>query len=98
MSEKTELLPCPFCGGNADWYVRSSEAMGLMMGENVKFNTICCDECLVSTPEYGTKEEAIKAWNTRAESKEVKFLKARLEEAQEEISRMSHMLASSLLF
>lgn len=51
MSNK-ELLPCPFCGGEAD--IEGSE-----------HHYIYCKNCFADTRTYGSKAEAIKAWNTR---------------------------------
>lgn len=65
MSDETTLLPCPFCGGEADEY------------EGDYGNGIYCMMCgaIVGEPihlEYRTTkrvgiDEAIVAWNTRAE-------------------------------
>lgn len=53
-----ELLPCPFCGGEAFTY--SMETWWV---------SHACD-CLgkyVGTKEYATETEAVAAWNTRAD-------------------------------
>ena len=60
----TELLPCPFCGGEAalvptlettvrEWFVKCS---------NLECSVLAC-----RTKRYYTEAEAISAWNTRAE-------------------------------
>ena len=53
-----ELKPCPFCGGKA----RVTEFAGWFYGM-----CLCYDECRTCGPVKGTKEEAIEAWNRRAE-------------------------------
>ena len=57
MSE-LELLPCPFCGGEAkiatyDW------------GHSVKEYWIYCNPCDCASGRCHSKEGAINAWNTR---------------------------------
>ncbi|MBR5874833.1 MAG: Lar family restriction alleviation protein [Oscillospiraceae bacterium] len=52
-----ELLPCPFCGGEAE-----------MFPMNIKPQYgywVVCSNCGAEQPQYKTKEESIKAWNTR---------------------------------
>ena len=49
----TELLPCPFCGG---------EALPIYGGKR-----IMCLDCSLNTKLYKTADEAIAAWNTRVE-------------------------------
>ena len=48
-----ELLPCPFCGGEA------------ALAYGVYDRWIFCKKCGASTKQYETNEEAIAAWNTR---------------------------------
>jgi hypothetical protein len=60
----TELLPCPFCGGEA--------AVGLFRSSimNRNWQADCVNPecaCSVSTCALETMEEAITAWNTRAD-------------------------------
>ena len=49
MTEK--LKPCPFCGGKA------------IFEENTGTFFIHCESCCAFTPDFNTKEQAIKAWN-----------------------------------
>ncbi len=51
-----ELLPCPFCGGEAS----------MVRGTFTKtIGSVICTKCGISTQVYVTDEDAIKAWNTR---------------------------------
>ena len=49
----TELLPCPFCGGEAEYGFT-------MAGEEVY-----CKKCGAAMPRTTTKQATIAAWNTR---------------------------------
>lgn len=55
----SELLPCPFCGGEARMLVQ-------MMFDAVFFGAKC-DNCGAEAAAKNTEAEAIAAWNTRAE-------------------------------
>lgn len=62
----TELLPCPFCGGEAvlyngnyGWNVRCKD------GKITVFTD--CPAKKTGEIDYDTEEDAIVAWNTRAE-------------------------------
>jgi len=64
MSKPTELLPCPCCAG---------EAIGAVVLQNAKplrniyhRYVVKCDVCALSTFKFSTREEAIEAWNRRA--------------------------------
>ena len=49
-----ELKPCPFCGGEAKIFTPTISTY------------IMCKECKASTNLYSQSEEAIEAWNRRA--------------------------------
>lgn len=58
-----KLKPCPFCGGEA-W---------IITGPLGRFSYVYCTECRAQgepfevRAEYCAKDEAIKAWNRRAD-------------------------------
>lgn len=52
----TELKPCPFCGGGTHYYAPAPID-----------HHIQCEKCFAETGGFSSKEEAIEAWNTRAE-------------------------------
>jgi len=52
-----ELKRCPFCGSE-----------GVIYGDGDHYYTAACSECLVEIVNfYFTLEEAVAAWNTRAD-------------------------------
>lgn len=55
----TELLPCPFCGGEAETLTAESMYGGYLFG-------IMCNDCRSRGDVYDTEAEAIAAWNSRA--------------------------------
>lgn len=54
ITERGELLPCPFCGGN-----------GSVKGERAYVKWVQCERCLSETGTEETEKEAIESWNTR---------------------------------
>lgn len=56
----SELLPCPFCGGEAEILTAESMYGGNLYG-------VLCDCCAGRTDVFDTEAEAIAAWNSRAE-------------------------------
>jgi Lar family restriction alleviation protein len=58
--EAPDLLPCPFCGGEAKFYHRPDDS-----GWSNTDWVSCSGDCGASTCMHETKEEAIAAWNTR---------------------------------
>ena len=64
----SELLPCPFCGGEAE--VRTRKNRGSMEGQTLY--RIRCSNCHIGQLKWsacleGHEWGAIEAWNTRAE-------------------------------
>lgn len=57
---QVELLPCPFCGGEAEMLTAESMNGGYLFG-------IMCNDCRSRGDVYDTEAEAISAWNSRAE-------------------------------
>lgn len=49
-----ELKPCPFCGGKAEL-------------KNDLQDRVVCTDCRANGPYFLTSNDAIEAWNTRAE-------------------------------
>lgn len=69
----SELLPCPFCGGEADYYTYEQEhdlydsnTLGFLETYETTEHCVGCEECLAMVWPFVTKKQAIKAWNTRA--------------------------------
>lgn len=60
------LRSCPFCGGEAEYYKRYIGYGSSGLGAHDWF-TVSCKKCRVKSYEYGTEEEAIAAWNRRAQ-------------------------------
>ena len=56
----SELLPCPFCGGEAEMLTAESMYGGYLFG-------IMCNDCRSRGDVYDTEAEAIAAWNSRAD-------------------------------
>ena len=48
-----ELKPCPFCGGEAEWFINKHAYM------------VECQNCYARGSLELTKQDAIEAWNTR---------------------------------
>lgn len=69
-----ELKPCPFCG-NKECETYTNEEVSfvqnqdLTMSEEMRYPLwgACCYECSAQVYGFDTEEEAIEAWNTRAE-------------------------------
>lgn len=59
MSE-IKLLPCPFCGGEAE--VFTSDEIGYLGNDRY---TVKCGSCICGTGHYKDRQRAIEMWNTR---------------------------------
>ena len=73
MEEHNELLPCPFCGGEATYHLRDRNeerqlhivGCGALMDNSGLYGGCLEKDRARSTYSYKSKQEAIKAWNTR---------------------------------
>lgn len=72
-----ELKPCPCCNGKA---VASSVGA---YDYGFRDYTVRCKHCDLSTNEFRSEQESIEAWNTRAESEQIKKLAEALENINE---------------
>lgn len=54
MTATEELLPCPFCGGEAHIITAVGESW------------VLCDKCKATTEAHTSRQFAIAAWNRRA--------------------------------
>ena len=61
MRETNELLPCPFCGGEAETFNPFDAIPGTWC--------VICRECASCNGFEQTEPEAIEAWNTRVDEK-----------------------------
>lgn len=58
---RSELKPCPFCGGKAKLY-----SVGTGNPQHGHYHQIVCQDCLAATGAHWSGEQfAIDAWNTR---------------------------------
>lgn len=55
------ILPCPFCGGDAELTERKFPYIGMLFGVMCTFCDCWCDF------RERSREEAIKTWNTRVQ-------------------------------
>lgn len=69
----SKLLPCPFCGGEAEYYTYEQEhdlydsnTLGFLETYETTEHCVGCEECLAMVGPFVTKKQAIKSWNTRA--------------------------------
>lgn len=61
ITERGELLPCPFCGSKRVLFLEQEE----ISTNNTKYGFIFCEECHFSSDTY-SKKNALHKWNTRA--------------------------------
>ena len=69
----SELLSCPFCGGEAEYYfypeerdIYDSDTLGFVDTYEVTVHCVECKECPLVVGPFSSKEAAIEVWNTRA--------------------------------
>lgn len=61
--EELSLLPCPFCGGTAEWYdITEADEVG-----NAGGSCIICTKCQACGPvQFGEKDTIVDQWNRRS--------------------------------
>src|SRR5690242_19332032 len=77
MADTIKLLPCPFCGSDA--HVRTAYASGAGHFDEVTCGNALCE---AKSPNADTEEEAIAAWNRRANAPDTVKLREALEAAR----------------
>lgn len=82
MSE--ELKPCPFCGNSEDLTVTR-------INNSTGYRRIECKKCDYNRYIYGTKQDAIRKWNTRPAEE---ALKAEVERLKGVIAEIATTLAT----
>lgn len=82
MTHQRNLIPCPFCGGDADISMITSNSVIRFMG--------FCKECGAMGKMERTEEEAARSWNIRVCGQEVEAKTADLKAAiSTELNRMA---------
>lgn len=77
-----ELKPCPFCGDAEDLSI-------VRINDSAQYWCIECESCDYNRYIFGTKQEVIKAWNTRPSED---ALKAEIERLEEKVARIKMLL------
>ena len=62
-----QLKPCPFCAWITPMLIHSAHCFAKSPGQNDGFK-LRCDKCGIQTCWWHTKDQAIAAWNSRAEA------------------------------
>lgn len=77
---QTQLLPCPFCGGEAELEI---DIIDVWLGQ--RLYTVECSngECLAVSDRFAAPERATAWWNRRAESADLAALRQRVQELDE---------------
>lgn len=70
MSNKAiKIKPCPFCGGNAEFFTSSPRVGKLSNGAALPalpvVGHLYCSSCGARTADYATAEQTVLAWNQR---------------------------------
>lgn len=83
------LLPCPFCGGDA-------EIVHIEEGENAGGSCVCCKRCNASSNvEFEFKENFISNWNRRSSSKAEGEMREALRRVDHTLSVHGHVDADT---